>query len=94
MESSTLLEAMACGKAVIATDVGATSTVIDSPDVGMLIPPQDPLAISEALERLMTDEPLRMQMDKNARKKILSNYSWDVIVPQIEEVYLSVIKDG
>jgi glycosyltransferase involved in cell wall biosynthesis len=89
-----VLEAMACGKAVIATDVGATRTVIDSPDVGILVPPQDPLAIKEALEQLMTDEPLRMQMGKNARTKILSNYSWDVIVPMVEEVYLKVIKNG
>ena len=89
-----VLEAMACGKAAIATDVGATRTVIDSPDVGILVPPQDTSAISQALERLMTDEPLRMRMGKNARKKILGNYSWDVIVPQIEEVYLKVIGDG
>ncbi len=89
-----VLEAMACGKAVIATDVGATRTVIDSPDVGILVPPQDPSTISQALERLMTDESLRMRLGKNARKKILSNYSWDVVVPQIEEVYLKVIKDG
>jgi len=89
-----VLEAMACGKAVIATDVGATSTVIGSPDVGMLIPPQDPLAIKEALEKLLNDYEKKIQMGKNARKKILSNYLWDVIVPKIEEVYLKVIKDG
>ena len=88
-----VLEAMACGKAVIATDVGATSTVIDSPDVGILVPPQDPLAIEEALEKLISDEKKKIRMGKNARKKILSNYSWDAIVPQIEEVYLQVIKD-
>ena len=79
---------------MIATDVGATSTVIGSPDVGMLIPPQDPLAIKEALEKLLNDYEKKIRMGKNARKKILSNYLWDVIVPKIEEVYLKVIKDG
>ena len=85
-----VLEAMACGKAAIATDVGATRTVIDSPDVGILVPPQDPLAIKEALEKLITDEEKKIRMGKNARKKILSNYSWDAIVPRIEQVYLKV----
>ena len=88
-----VLEAMAAGVPVVATDVGATKTLIDSEEVGLLVPPQTPQAISQALERLRADTARLRKIAKNARKRVESLYSWDVIAERIEDVYRRVI-DG
>lgn len=87
-----VLEAMACGKAVIATDVGATSTLINSEEVGILVQPASHSAISKALEHLILDDELRIQIGKNARKRIEQFYSWQVIADYIEKAYAEAMR--
>jgi glycosyltransferase involved in cell wall biosynthesis len=61
-----LLEAMAAGLPIVATDVAGVPTLI-SPDVnGLLVPPADPSAIAAALDRLIRDAGLRRQLVANA----------------------------
>ena len=86
-----VLEAMASGVPVIATDVGATKTLINSEDVGILVPPQTPQAISQALSRFYFEKKTRQKVAENARKRVEQFYSWDVITDQIEAVYKEVL---
>ena len=86
-----VLEAMASGVPVVATDVGATKTLIDSEDVGILVPPQTPQAISQALSRFYSEKEARQKLAENARKRVEQFYSWDVITDQIEAVYKEVL---
>jgi glycosyltransferase involved in cell wall biosynthesis len=86
-----VLEGMAAGVPVVATNVGATPTLIDSEGMGLLVPPQDPVAISQALERLRAHPDWCREIAANARKRVESLYSWEVIASQIEEVYRRVI---
>ncbi len=82
-----VLEAMAGGVPVVATAVGATPTLIDSEAVGLLVPPQAPAAIAQALERLRANPDMRREIATNARVRVERLYSWEVIASQIEDVY-------
>jgi len=73
-----LLEAMACGKPVIATGIGGQKEIIEGGDnVGILIPPSDPGAIADAVIELFCDPEKAKEMGKNARKYVESTYSWE-----------------
>lgn len=69
-----MLEAMACGNAVVATDVGAVSDVIKNYVNGIIIPPNDSQMISGAIVELLKDAQLRKTMGENAQKTILANH--------------------
>jgi glycosyltransferase involved in cell wall biosynthesis len=83
---SSILEAVACGKPVVATRVGGISDVISSSDVGVLVEPKDTYALAqailEALDRKWDFEIIR----ENARKYSIRN-----VVNQILQVYQRVL---
>lgn len=70
-----VLEAMACGKAVVATRVGALEDVIIDGTNGVLTPPNDPAAFRHALAALLQDDPLRARLGRAARETILAAHS-------------------
>jgi glycosyltransferase involved in cell wall biosynthesis len=57
-----LVEAMACGKPVIATAVGGIPEIVENEKSGLLVEPQNPAALAEAIFRLYRDTPLRAQL--------------------------------
>ena len=61
------LEALACGVPVIATAVGGWNEIVVHGDCGLLVPPGDPAALAQALQRLLIDEPLRRRLSAGAR---------------------------
>lgn len=62
-----LLEALECGKAIVTLDVGATNTVIRHGENGLLVKPDDPLALAQAIEQVLADSALRQRLERNAR---------------------------
>ena len=69
-----LLEAMACGTAVIATAVGSVPDVIQDWENGVLVPPNDSEALSEAMAALLADGQLRNRLGENAQKTIIAHH--------------------
>lgn len=67
MGCSTLVEAMAMGKAVIVTDTSTMRSYIKNGENGILVPPGDSLTMRKAIERLLADEPERRRLGENAR---------------------------
>ena len=63
------LEALACGVPVIASDVGGLPEIVENGKSGILVPPNDPKALADALITLLTDEPLRRQLASGARQR-------------------------
>ncbi len=63
-----LIEALACGKPVIGSDVGGISEIINE-DVGLLVNPNDISLISNSIDRLVDDEELRAKLSANARNR-------------------------
>ena len=88
-----LLEAMAAGLPVVASEVGGIVDVVADGKTGLLVPPGKPLALAAGLEQLISDSSLRARMAEEARRRV-SGYSWDLIVPRIVEVYREAIAES
>ena len=86
-----LLEAMACGRPVVATAVSGALDVITPGENGMLVPPREPKALAEALLALLGDPTLRHHLGQNARKTVEQHYSWDVVSEQYLACYEQVV---
>ena len=89
-----LLEAMAAGLPLVSTDVCGLPEIVEDGENGLLVPPEDPQGLAEAISRLLDDEDLRKRMGKNARKRAESHFGWDVITGRLEEIYNSVVSKG
>lgn len=86
-----LLEAMAMGKAVIASRVGGIIDVVDDGKTGILIPPGDKEALAQAMVRLLSDSDLAARMGKAGKEKIDARFSAKTMVKEIEKVYNELI---
>jgi len=85
-----LLEALACGTPCVATRVGGIPDVISS-DVGILVPPADPSALSNAILAVLGEETVWKTMSQNARAGALERYSWRIIASHLIEIYHATI---
>lgn len=86
--SSSLLEAMACGNAIVATDVGHTREIVDQ-TIGELVPPT-PLEVARGVADLLTNPPRRQEAGSRARERVLARFSPEQYVERILEVYATV----
>ncbi|MBN9384771.1 MAG: glycosyltransferase family 4 protein [Chitinophagaceae bacterium] len=87
-----LLEAMAMGKAVVATRVDGTKEVIQHEVNGLLVEPGDFSALAAALVRLGKDDTLRASLHSKALETIKEQYNAGVMTRKIEAVYDSFVK--
>ncbi len=71
------VEAMACGVPVVGTRVGGMLDTIDDGQTGLLVPPGDPAALAEALERLLGDAALRRRLGEAGRARVERLFAWD-----------------
>lgn len=85
-----LIESMACGLPVIATDVGGVSEALSG--VGILVRPHDVDAISKAIITLLNDQQLRQKIGKSARAKVLRLYKIDNAVEAYRKSYRALIE--
>ena len=87
-----ILEAMACGLPIVASNISGIPELVRHCENGFLIPPQNVGALSTSLIDLLTNEDLRMKMARNSIKMV-KRYSWENIVRKTEEVYKQVLVD-
>jgi glycosyltransferase involved in cell wall biosynthesis len=87
---NSLVEAMAAGRPVVATNVGGNPDAV-RPSTGMLVPPKDPSAFARALERMLADEDLRRRMGAAAVKIARSEYHVDAVIPALETMYVRLL---
>jgi glycosyltransferase involved in cell wall biosynthesis len=85
-----LLEAMACGKAIVATNIPAVREILSNEEA-VLVKPGDVENLSKAIMMLIQDEVLAKKLGQNARKKSLY-YDWNIIAKSIEGVYKSCLR--
>ena len=86
--SSSLLEAMACGNAIVATDVGHTREIVDE-IIGELVPPT-PRDVARGVVGLLTNPPRCQEAGRRARERVLARYSPEKYVQRLLEVYATV----
>jgi len=85
--SNTLLEAMACGLPVVATDVGGNGELVADGTTGWLVPPNDPLALAGAMARLAEDPAMRQRMAVAGRARAEAEFSLEAMVSAYMGVY-------
>ncbi len=81
-----VLEAMAAGLPIIATDVGGTRAVVEAASAGIVVAPDDPQALASAIDTLASDPELRVRLGANAREGA-GEWSWDRSLDSHELLY-------
>jgi len=81
-----LIEAMACGLPVVASDIPGYRAVVEDGVQGILVIPGDARALAEALRELIMNEDRRRLMSEAALKRA-ADFSWDSLVVDVEEAY-------
>ena len=88
----TIKEAYYFKTPVIATNVGGIPEIIDNDKTGILIPTEDPLALIDSVNSLLIDDLKIKTLTNNAYKFVLTNYSWDNLLPRYIEFYKNLLK--
>jgi starch synthase len=86
------LEAMACGTAVVASDVGGIPEVVDAGRTGLLVPADDDAALAEAINSLLADPARAAQYGAAGRARAVAEFSWDSIAALTAELYASLAR--
>jgi glycosyltransferase involved in cell wall biosynthesis len=87
-----VLEAMGAGRAVVASAVDGVLEVIGGRDVGLLVPPGDERALSEAIAELLRDPSRRREMGEAARRWVSENFPLERTVSQVEDLFQRLIR--
>jgi glycosyltransferase involved in cell wall biosynthesis len=87
---TSLLDAMACGKPVVATEAGGIPEVVEDGLTGLLVPVRDPEAMAAAIIRLLHDAGLRRQMGEAAILSVRERFSVERMVLDTLRVYQRV----
>jgi colanic acid/amylovoran biosynthesis glycosyltransferase len=85
-----VLEAMACGIPVVATDVGGVSEVVTDGVEGFVVGPRDPAGLAQALRRLAGDPSLRARMGVAGRERIERDFTLDAQLDDLLAMYREV----
>ncbi len=86
-----LLEGMAAGTAVVATDVGGVREALGS--AGILVPPGDAAALARACERLLQDASLRRRLGAAARQRVQARYSLERTLNALVDLYRQLLAE-
>jgi glycosyltransferase involved in cell wall biosynthesis len=84
----TLVEAMACGRPVVGSDIGGIPTVVDDGDTGLLVPPGDVSALARACLRVLGDDELCAHLGAAGRRRAETTYAW----PALTDDYLTLFR--
>jgi sugar transferase (PEP-CTERM/EpsH1 system associated) len=88
--SNTIQEAMATGLPVVATRVGGADELVKDNETGLLVPPQDPAAFSQAMYTLTTDRSQRERMGAAGRQRAVTLFGLDRMIREYEQLYLAL----
>jgi len=88
-----ILEAMAMGKPVVATNVGGIPELVEEGQTGFLVPPRDPKAIAYRVLSLCRDSARRLQMGRAARERVESNFTVQDVTAKLEGIYVRSLRE-
>ena len=86
-----VLEAMAAGKPVIASRVGPMPEMVEDGVSGLLVPPTDPVALADAVDRLMSSPELSLRMGQRGQELAAKRFSISSAVQSMENLYRAVL---
>jgi glycosyltransferase involved in cell wall biosynthesis len=86
----TLLEAMACGRPAICTDVASMPEVVVHGDTGYVVPPGNPAALGAAIGSVLADPAAADRMGARGRARVVEHFSWSKVVERCLAAYRAV----
>jgi glycosyltransferase involved in cell wall biosynthesis len=89
--TGTIREAMALGRAVVATDSGGNRELVVDGENGLLVPPRDVGSLSAAIEGLLADRALRKRLGTGARRRILDRFTTEHRIDRLQSLYLRLL---
>lgn len=90
----TLIESAASGLPIVSTDVPGCREIVQHGKNGLLVPPRDSVALSEALEKLITSPNLRQVMGRRGREIAVNQFSQTKVVNEtLKVVYQAVVSE-
>lgn len=92
--SNTILEAMATGLPVIATDVGGNPELVEHSRTGLLVPPSDSEAMAKAMKEYLDDSEMMRSHGRAARERVEASFSLETMVGQYMSIYDSMLGTG
>ena len=87
-----LMEAMALEMPCIASDVGSISTLIDNNKNGLIFELKKPNELPNLILYLLKNNNLQKKLGKNARKKMINQFNWDIIIKKYNILFKKLIK--
>lgn len=90
---NSLVEAMAAGRPVVATAVGGNVDAV-RPETGFLVPAGEPAELASAIERLLSDDSLRLRMGAAGRDVAQREYHAASVIPRLEQLYLKLARSA
>jgi starch synthase len=85
------LEAMACATAVVASRTGGIPEVVVDGETGLLVPPDEPEPLADALNALLRDPDRAAAMGLAGRKRAIAEFSWETIATQTADLYAELV---
>ena len=86
-----VLEALSCETPVVATAVGGIPEVVRNHENGILVPPNNPLKLAEAIQYLIDNKDIRIRMGRKGRKRVIRNFSLEVTAKKLCNIYQSAL---
>jgi alpha-maltose-1-phosphate synthase len=88
------LEAMACQTAVVGSRVGGIPEVVEDSVTGLLVPPDDPASLADALNMMVRDQERAAEMGQAGRERAVTEFSWDAVAAQTAALYAELTRPG
>jgi glycosyltransferase involved in cell wall biosynthesis len=86
-----LLEAMACGKPVVCTDIVGVADEVKTKGAGLIVEPSNAEELAEAISHILQDRSLAHKMGEVGRRLVEERYGWEKVAKRVEEVYEGLI---
>jgi glycosyltransferase involved in cell wall biosynthesis len=89
---NTVVEGYACGRPVIASDIGALGDLVDHERTGLKFPAADEIALGDSLRRILTDPDLADRLGSNARAEYLARFTPERNFEMLTGIYERVLR--
>ncbi len=86
-----VLEAMACGRPVVATRVGGVAELVANGETGIVVPPRDSLALARGIVRLLNNTRLAASMGERGRQRAVAEFDLEHCARRHRELYLGIV---
>ena len=86
-----IIEGMAAGKPVVATNGGGVPEIVEDNETGFLVPMKDSCAMAAAISRLLADPPLAHRMGQRGRDRVQRHFTIEQTARKVEEVYQNLM---